>query len=182
MTHDEAVSFLASAGPWRGSWADVGAGEGTFTRVLAHLLGRQGAVFAIDHEERAVATLERIASESDRTRARIHALPGDMNDLSAVAGLGSSSLDGILFANVLHFTTKPGAVLAQAAALLRPAGRIVVIEYDRRRANPWVPHPLPFDRLVEVAERAGLAAPAERARRRSEYQGEMYCADVRGST
>jgi len=37
-----------------------------------------------------------------------------------------------LCANVLHYTHAPDTVLAHAAALLKPDGRIVVIEYERR--------------------------------------------------
>lgn len=186
MTHDEALAFLGPAGPWRGHWADVGAGEGTFTRVLAELVGPEGTVYAIDRDERAVADLRRVAGRAGRTaeringnesgNARITALRGDMQELSALAGLDGVDLDGILFANVLHFTDEPAAVLAQAAGRVRPAGRIVVIEYDRDRPNPWVPHPLPFDRLADAARGAGLGVPVEVARRPSAYHREMYCA------
>ena len=138
MTHDESLAFLGPAGPWRGHWADVGAGEGTFTRALAELIGPQGTVYAIDRDERAVADLQRRAGRAggdavrvegnESGRARITALRGDMLELSALAGLDGVDLDGILFANVLHFTNEPAAVLAQAAVRVRPAGRIVVIE------------------------------------------------------
>lgn len=188
MTHDEALAFLGPAGPWRGHWADVGAGEGTFTRAVAELIGPQGAVYAIDRDERAVAELQRRAGSagSDAVRvdrnesgtARITALRGDMQELSALAGLDGVDLDGILFANVLHFTNEPAAVLAQAGARLRPDGRIIVIEYDRDMPNPWVPHPLPFDRLADAARRVGLGVPEEVARRPSAYHREMYCAVV----
>jgi SAM-dependent methyltransferase len=186
MTHDEALAFLGPAGPWRGQWADVGAGDGTFTRALAELIGRQGTVYAIDHEERAVAELQRLAGPSGRDAvhadrnetgsARITALRGDMHEFSALAGLDGVELDGVLFANVLHFTNEPAAVLAQAAGRVRTDGRIVVIEYDRNRPNPWVPHPLPFDRLADAARRAALDMPEEVARRPSAYHREMYCA------
>jgi SAM-dependent methyltransferase len=186
MTHDEALAFLGPAGPWGGDWADVGAGDGTFTRALAELLGPQDTVYAIDRDQRAVADLQRLAGPAGRDAvradrnetggARITALRGDMQELSALAGLDGVDLDGILFANVLHFTNEPAAVLAQAAGRVRPAGRIVVIEYDRNKPNPWVPHPLPFDRLADAARRAGLGVPEEVARRPSAYHREMYCA------
>jgi SAM-dependent methyltransferase len=176
MTHDDAIEFLAPAGHWRGRWADIGAGTGTFTRALAELIGPQGTVLAIDREKRSIAELTRVAGRIDRTAARVSALRGDMHDLSAILELQRVDLDGVLFANVLHFTREPEAVLAQAAERLRSDGRIVVIEYDRGVPNPWVPHPLPFDRLVDVAGRAGLGAPREVARRPSAYHGEMYCA------
>ena len=180
MTHDEAIEFLAPVGAWRGSWADVGAGSGTFTRALAELIGPDGTVFAIDHELRALAELQRRAGRTDHTAARIKAVRGDMHDLSAIAELQDVALDGVLFANVLHFTPEPEVVLAQCAERLRRDGRIVVIEYDHRRANSWVPHPLPFDRLVDVARRAGLSAPEEVARRPSSYHREMYGAVLAG--
>jgi SAM-dependent methyltransferase len=178
MTHDDAVEFLAAAGPWRGAWADVGAGTGTFTRALAELIGPQGTVLAIDRERSSIAELTRIAGRTDRTAARVSALRGDMHDLSAILELQRLDLDGVLFANVLHFTGEPEAVLARAAERLRPDGRIVVIEYDRRTPNPWVPHPLPFDRLADVAGHAGLGAPTEVARRPSAFHSEMYCAVI----
>jgi SAM-dependent methyltransferase len=176
MTHDDAVEFLAAAGPWRGSWADIGAGTGTFTRALAELIGPQGTVLAIDRETSSIAELARIAGRIDRTAARVSALRGDMHDLSAIVELQPAHLDGVLFANVLHFTSEPEAVLAQTAERLRSDGRIVVVEYDRRTPNPWVPHPLPFDRLADVAGRAGLGAPREVARQPSAFHSEMYCA------
>jgi SAM-dependent methyltransferase len=187
MTHNEALAFVGPAGPWRGQWADIGAGEGTFTRALAELIGPQGTVYAIDRDERAVADLQRLAGPAVRDAvrdrnasgaARITALRGDIHELSALAELDGVDLDGILFANVLHFTIEPSAVLSQAATRLRRDGRIVVIEYDRDRPNPWVPHPLPFDRLADATRRAGLGVPEEVARRPSAYHREMYCAVV----
>lgn len=82
---------------------------------------------------------------------------------------------------MLHYTRTPDTVLAQAAALLKPDGRIVVIEYERRMPNLWVPHPLPLARLAEVVTRAGLTTPHEVARRASSYHREMYCAVMEGA-
>lgn len=178
MTHDDAVAFLTPAAPWRGSWADVGAGSGTFTRAMAELIGAEGVVYAVDRDERAISALDARANQAGREDARIIAVRGDMHELSAIVELSGVELDGVLFANALHFTRKPEAVLAQAAERLRPDGRIVVIEYDRRMPNPWVPHPLPFDRLADAARRAGLGVPEEVARRPSSYHREMYCAVV----
>jgi ubiquinone/menaquinone biosynthesis C-methylase UbiE len=176
MTHDEAVAFLAAAGPWRGRWADVGAGSGTFTRAMAEMIGPEGVVYAIDRDERAVVSLRAVAARGDTGAARVAAVRGDMRDLSAIDELSGVALDGVLFANVLHFIRKPEDVLVSASRLLREGGRIVVIEYDRRLPNPWVPHPLPLDRLVEVARKARLAVPVEVGRRASAYHREMYCA------
>lgn len=174
MTHDDAVAFLAHAGPFRGTWADVGAGTGTFSRALAQLLGAGGVVLAMDTNERALAQLRRGGSPD--AHALIHTILGDMHDLAAIDATPDAAFNGLLFANVLHFTRRVSDVLADAAARLKPDGRVVVIEYERRMPNPWVPHPLPLGKLADVAKRAGLGAPREVARRASSYHREMYCA------
>jgi ubiquinone/menaquinone biosynthesis C-methylase UbiE len=176
VTHEEAVALLAPAGPWRGAWADVGAGTGTFTHAMAELIGPDGVVYAIDRDARALEELQRTSERTSSAAARISALHGDMHELSEIVELRDLRLDGVLFANALHFTRKADAVLAQAAERLTSDGHIVVIEYDRRMPNPWVPHPLTLDRLHDVAQRAGLCAPVEVARRPSVYHREMYCA------
>lgn len=177
MTHADAVALLAPAGPFHGTWADVGAGTGTFSRALAELLGATGALIAIDTNERALAALRSAAAaDAGDGHAQITTVRGDMHEPGTIDALHGVAFDGVLFANVLHFTRTPGAVLAQFAERLKPGGRIIVIEYDRRMPNPWVPHPLPLARLAGIAARAGLAAPREVARRPSAYHREMYCA------
>ncbi|HEX6308304.1 MAG TPA: methyltransferase domain-containing protein [Longimicrobiales bacterium] len=176
MTHADAVEFLSHARPAPGFWADVGAGTGTFTRALAELIGHTGTVFAIDRDADA---LRRAEQSTDRRRARIVHVRGDMTDLALIRELDGVMLTGALFANALHFTARPDRVLDMAAGRLTPDGRIVVIEYDRDEPNPWVPHPLPFSSLSEVAREAGLAEPRRVAERPSRYHRTMYCAVMR---
>ena len=40
---------------------------------------------------------------------------------------------------------------------LRPGGRVVLVEYDRRAHSRWVPYPIPIARLPEPAASAGLS-------------------------
>jgi SAM-dependent methyltransferase len=175
VTAAEASEFLhpaVPAGP--GTWADLGAGEGTFTRALAALLGAGGRVVAVDSDAAAVAALERLARE-EGLGARIIPVRADLlrlPDLPELAG----GVDGVLFGSVLHFLEDAGAALRGAAGLLRPGGRIVVIEYDGAPASPWVPYPLPADRLPVLAAAAGLGHPEVVARRPSRYRGVLYCA------
>ena len=85
-------------------------------------------------------------------------------------------LDGLLIANALHFVREADIVLARLVALVRPAGRIVIVEYDRRAANRWVPYPIATDRLPALTARAGLSAPAITATRPSAFGGILYVA------
>ena len=174
MTGSEAVDLISGAIPARGgAWADLGAGEGTFTRALAELLGPESRIYAMDRDARAVAALERWAK---REASHVMALAGDFTGPFELPGLGPGALDGLLLANSLHYVRDPVAVLRRLAGLLRPGGRLVLVEYDRRGANPWVPYPVPVARLPELMASAGLSAPAVLARRPSAYGGDLYVA------
>ncbi len=67
-------------------------------------------------------------------------------------------------------------MLAELVAWLRPGGRVVLVEYDRRNANPWVPYPIAVSRLTELADAAGLGRFTVTATRPSAFSGEMYVA------
>lgn len=173
MNADDAIALLRSAiPPGPGVWADLGAGDGTFTRALATILGSASRVYAIDRDARALRTLA--------DWARVHAstitpLVADFSDadLSLPAG---ETLDGILLANALHYIQHPGSTLARLVRHLGAHGRVVLIEYDRRRANPWVPYPIPRAKLMNLAREAGLSPFTVTATRPSRYGGDIYVA------
>lgn len=164
-----------------GVWADFGAGSGTFTFALAELLGPEGRVVAVDRESAGLDALRqglesRAARGDDDGAARVIPALGDFTDLAAITELGELALDGALFANALHFDADPTATLGRTRERLGPGGRLVVVEYQDRPPNPWVPHPLPVARLEEVAAALGLGAPRVVGERPSSYGGELYCA------
>lgn len=159
--------------PSPGPWADIGAGDGTFTRALAELLGPTSRLYAVDRDASAVAALSRWAASSAPNVTVIHA---DFTRPLIVPGLEPSALDGLLFANALHFVRDPGVVLSRLVTHLRPGGRVVLIEYDRRRASPWVPYPIPRSSLPSLAAAAGLTTPVFTAARPSLFGGTLYVA------
>ena len=173
----DAEALLAaalSAGP--GVWIDFGAGTGTFTRALANRLGAGSRVYAVDRDRRAVASLA-----GKRWMRGVDVVPvlSDFTQPSPLPGVTASSIDGMLFANSLHFVAQPEVVLARLMPLVRPGGSVVIIEYDGRRANRWVPHPLPSNSLADVLAKAGLQPPAIVGQRPSAYGGSLYVAVAR---
>jgi len=100
----------------------------------------------------------------------------DMTRPFDLPGLEGRLLDGMLLANALHFVPESKQVLARLAPLVRPGGRVVIVEYDRSRASRWVPHPLPPARLPELARSAGLSLPVLTATRPSAFGGTLYAA------
>jgi SAM-dependent methyltransferase len=149
------------------TWADLGAGDGVFTRALVTLLGPAGTVYAIDLEADAIEALHRIE--------RVIAMRGDITRLPELP-----LLDGAMLGNVLHYVPndRQPATLRDIADRVRPGGTIIVAEYDGRAANPWVPYPIPRARLSELAREASLGDPSVIATRRSRYGGLLYVATL----
>jgi len=170
---DDAVSLIKSSVAGRpGTWADLGAGRGTFTRALVDLLGPSSRVIAVDRDPTMIAELEEWASSD---APNVTAVVGDF---TATMMLPATPLDGILIANALHFvrTEQQGALLARLADQLADDGRVVLVEYDRRAASRWVPYPIGIARLQELAAAAGLTKFTVSESRPSNYEGIIYVA------
>src|SRR6266480_6717270 len=135
MDSDDAVELLKAAIPREpGVWADLGAGTGTFTRALASLLPG-GRVYAVDQN---ACSLSKLNNQRQRGAATIIPVVADFTRPLDLPGLGGAELDGLLFANSLHFVADPATALGALAARVRTGGRIVIVEYDRRAASRWV--------------------------------------------
>jgi SAM-dependent methyltransferase len=174
MNVADAVSLIAPA--VRGStWADLGAGSGTFTVALASLLGPSGQVHAVERDPAGVVALRELAERArdDDARATIIAIRADFTRT-----LTLPVLDGVLLANALHFVPagEQSRVLGRIAGGVRPGGRVLVVEYEGRRPSRWVPFPISLSRLHEIARDAGLAPPTIVASHPSAFGGTIYAA------
>ena len=168
----DAIQLLRDAVGHRGGvWADLGAGTGTFTLALAQTIGAGSTVYAVDDDAGAVRSLQELAASS---QGRIVPVKADFTVALELSGLGGSPLDGILFANSLHFVRDAAGVLSRLTKLVRSGGRVIVVEYDRRGASQWVPHPIPAAQWPALASSAGLVEATITARRPSMYSGSLY--------
>jgi ubiquinone/menaquinone biosynthesis C-methylase UbiE len=180
MESEEAIRLIRPAVEGAGgSWADFGAGSGTFTRALLAILGPEARILAVDRDARALEPLSRAPRRAGEAAGRVEAVPGDLRRPGEIPALEGVSLDGALYANSLHFVPDSDGALRRVLPLLAAGGRVVVVEYAGRRASPWVPHPIPPERLVEIAARAGLTAPTVVGERPSAFGGTLYCAVLR---
>jgi SAM-dependent methyltransferase len=169
MTHaDHAALIREGTGGAGGTWADLGAGAGAFTRALAFVLGDVARIYAVDRDTAALRTLEREVGSVFPLVRTVHA--DFMGDVPL------PPLDGILMANSLHFHPDACAVLAHAARWLKPGGRLIIVEYDIEMPNPWVPHPLPWSRLPAAIECAGFSSARLLGTRPSRYHRRVYSA------
>ena len=162
MNHDDLLALIEDGVRGAGGrWADLGAGEGAFTEALADVLGPSAHIVAVDKDARA---LRAIAARFE-TRVADFTRPLDLHDL-----------DGVLMANSLHFVLDKKPVLEAVRAMLKPGGRLVIVEYGADRGNMWVPHPFAYQSWETMAARAGFRNTKLLRTVPSRWLGSMYSA------
>jgi ubiquinone/menaquinone biosynthesis C-methylase UbiE len=136
LNHADLVALIRDGVPGKGgSWADLGAGEGAFTLALLDLVGPEAHVVAVDRDARALRALD----------GRAETLVGDFT-----RPLGLHHLDGVVMANSLHFVREKAPVLESVRRMLKPGGRLIIVEYGADRGNPWVPYPFTYERWEKM--------------------------------
>jgi trans-aconitate methyltransferase len=152
----------------RGTWADLGCGDGIFTAALYTLLGPESVIYAVDKSRRALETLTRNFAQSYKGLAP-HSMQADFT-----RPLSLPALDGMLMANSLHFIRHKKPLLTRLVTLLKPGGRLIVVEYNTARGNHVVPYPVDETAFVALAGEAGLRQVRILAKIPSTFLGEMY--------
>jgi ubiquinone/menaquinone biosynthesis C-methylase UbiE len=111
--------------------ADVGAGSGYMTVKLADAVGPTGRVYATDIQPEMI----------DKVTARVRA--ARLQNVTPVLStaddprLPAGVLDLILMVDVYHELAEPQRVLQQLKRVLKPTGRLVLLEY--RKEDPSIP-------------------------------------------
>jgi len=171
LNHTELVGLLRDGITDKGGkWADLGAGEGAFTLALADLLGPGAHITAVDRD---AGSLRGLPAEMGK---RFPATRLDILVADFTRPLALTELDGVVMANSLHFVGDKGPVLANVKRMLRPGGRLIVVEYGSDRGNPWVPHPFSYPRWEQMAAAAGFEGTQRLGSVPSRYLGSMYSA------
>ena len=100
--------------------ADLGAGSGYFTRRLAHHAAK---VYAVDLDAQ---LLEKAKTSSPANVETVVATPDDPR-------LGAASVDTVFICDVLHHIEARPAYYAKLERALKPGGRIVIVDFYKRR-------------------------------------------------
>lgn len=147
-------------------WFDLGAGSGTFTTALSEMLDEESKIHTIDRDEQ---SLKKIKQPDHGAKIIIHQWDFMKDDLI------KDKVNGILMANSLHFVEDQVSFLSKIRNTLLPNGRMVIVEYDQRNPNPWVPFPIAFNLLKKLAIQAGFSSVARLGELPSAYNnGMMY--------
>ena len=133
--------------------ADLGAGEGTLSQLLARTAKK---VIAVDNSPAMVDFGSKLAEEHGLRNLEYRL--GDIDDPPIKAG----TVDLALFSQALHHAASPGKALAAAHKILKPGGRLMVLDllshsFEQARtlyAHVW----LGFSEveLVRLIEKAGF--------------------------
>ncbi len=99
--------------------ADLGAGEGTLSQLLAQ---RATKVIAIDNSEKMVEYGAQLAREHNLSNLEYR-----LGDISAPP-IDDSSVDLCIFSQALHHAEKPHIALQQAHRILKPGGALIILD------------------------------------------------------
>lgn len=171
MNHTDHVNLLRDGVPASGGvWADFGSGTGAFTLALADLIGAKGTIYSVDKDDGALREQER------SMRARFHTVAVHYLTADFTRRLDLPILDGVVMANSLHFHREKDAIVQLVWEYLRSGGRLLLVEYNTDRGNPWVPYPLSYSTWEALARKNGFGATRLLATRPSRFLGEIYSA------
>lgn len=149
-------------------WADLGCGDGLFTRAIATLLPEKSTVYAIDK-------LNNLSNKNIPGRSIIF----HQADFEKEEWLLPKP-DGILMANSLHYVRNQKIFIEKLLRKLNTGNpRLVFIEYDMDTSNPWVPYPLSFATLQKLIKSIGLPSLQKLGEKKSIYQrANIYASQV----
>ena len=153
------------------TWADLGCGNGLFTKALATHLPGGSLIYAVDKDTKALSQVP-----ENYHGCKIEKLKEDF----ASDKVFFNQLDGYLMANSLHFISNKKSFLRSTFDLLKDDGLFLLVEYDLRTANSWVPFPVTIDEAEFNMVQAGFRSFEVLRKKPSIYGSHyMYAALVR---
>lgn len=122
--------------------ADFGCGSGYFTIILARMTGPEGRVYALDILENALDHVKAKARANN-----VENIEFIRTNLEVLGGssLQNESQDIVLLANILFQSNKHEDIIREAMRVLKPGGRIIVIDWKKGSGGFGPPDKLRLD-------------------------------------
>ncbi|NOT77332.1 MAG: class I SAM-dependent methyltransferase [Cyclobacteriaceae bacterium] len=123
-------------------WADLGCGNGLFSKALISILPPRSRVYAVDQRP------------FKFSHPQIKFIKSDF----ASEELTLPILDGIMMINSIHYIKDKLPFIQQLKTRLLPDGIFVLGEYEISKGNQWVPYPLTFSAATALFQEAGFSS------------------------
>lgn len=131
------------------TFIDVGCGGGFFTLPAVRIIGEKGKVYGVDTSARSIASLKELADREG------------LKNLDLTVGKAEETIvceccaDIVFFGMALHDFQDAARVLANARRMVKPAGRLVNLDW-KKESNMGPPVHIRFSeatasQLIEVA-------------------------------
>jgi ArsR family transcriptional regulator len=136
----EAALLAQFGGRPIGDFLDIGTGTARVLEVFASGIDRG---LGLDLSREMLVAAEARLQAGGLTNCQVRR--GDMYDLP----LAAATMDAVVIHQVLHFADRPARAIAEAARVLRPRGRIVIVDF--------APHGLEYLRTEHAHRRLGFS-------------------------
>ena len=120
---DDIVSFVAPEAGW--TVAEIGAGSGFLSRIIAAMVGRSGRAIATELDPKMVDYMNARAAREGLPN--FTAVKGSERD----AGLEPASADALVVVNTYSFFDRPGDMLRSMARALKPRGILAIVDFPK---------------------------------------------------
>jgi ubiquinone/menaquinone biosynthesis C-methylase UbiE len=121
--------------------ADVGAGRGEMTVVMAELVGPKGRVYSTDIDPNALSKIRAAIKNAGLNNVTVVRATANDTDLP------ENCCDAIFLSRVYHYLTDPTDTDRSLYRALRPGGSLAVLDFrSSLLLRPWKPKGLPPDR------------------------------------
>lgn len=145
--------------------ADIGCGTGYFTLPAARIVGSQGKVYGLDIMAEMIDEVQGRARENRLTNVElVQVKENDFVLADQTVGYAFACL-------VAHEAEEPLAFFREAARILQPAGRIVIIEWAKQHSmmGPPLEHRLDSKDVADVLRQCSFSNMQQMA-----VNAEMY--------
>lgn len=130
--------------------ADIGVGGGYFSLRFADAVGERGNVYAVDRDPDFLALLRKITAKKGVTNMTF--VPAD----AIGSDIPARSLDCVFLRNVYHHLRDRVAYIKSVSGLLKPDGRVAIVEYTERSTGQPAGHFVPPSVIREEMTEAGF--------------------------
>jgi ubiquinone/menaquinone biosynthesis C-methylase UbiE len=116
---------------------DLGCGRGTFALALARRAGPSAVIYAVDLWEEGISDLRKAVAEGGLSQ--IHPM---VADIGRAVPVDDNTADMALMATVFHDLPAEGGrtgALAEVKRILKPKGRLAMIEFKKQDGPPGPP-------------------------------------------